>query len=260
MSGSFDQRGHLEIGDGKLIVCVGKKRSGKSVMGHLLAQSFPGDLIVLDIAGDDGPSGRDVVELHGTVDTLPRRWPEHLRPDKGGPMVVRYRPDAGSPTFLNDMDAIVGLALSHGRASGRCCLLVHEMGVLAKANSTPPHTRRMLMHNRHHRLTGIFCMPRPKVIDPLVLSQADLTYIFDVPNPDDRARIAHEIGWDPRDFDDAWRELRRHEYLRNDANEPRPEDDESPDYRLVHFPALPEDVVRGVLRRAHGEVEAESTR
>lgn len=251
MSGSFDSRDRLDISDGRIITAVGKKKSGKSVMGLLLFLSYPYDKLVIDVAGDDGPWGPDVHEISGDAETLPRKWPEHLRDDKL-PMTLRYVPDAGSSTFIEDMDAAVGLALSHGRRVGHCCVLVHEGGVLAQANRTPPHTRRALMHNRHNGLTAIFAMPRPQTVDPLVVQQSDLVYVFDVPNPHDRKRLAETIGWDPRDFDAAWRDLKVHEYLRYDANEPRPDNPDADDFRLVHFPALPEDVVAGVLRQAHG--------
>lgn len=244
MSGTFDARGQIDVNRGILAVCVGKKRSGKSVMGLMLFRSYPRDRIVIDVAGDDGPTGPDVITLSGDVETLPRRWPEHLRQEQQR-MTLRYVPDAGSPTFIEDMDAMVGLAMTHGD----CCIIIHEMGRLARANRTPPHTLRLLSHNRHSRVTGIFCMPRPQTVDPLVLAQADLIYAFEVPNPADRKRIAETIGWHPADYDAAIEQLGPHEYLRFDANEMKPAPDED-DPRLVHFPALPADVVNDVKKWA----------
>lgn len=249
MSGSFDDRGALDISDGRIILCVGKKRSGKSILAKLIFQSYPGDKVVIDVAGDDGPMGDGVLTIRGKVDDLPRRWPEEQR-DEDKPMTLRYVPDAGSSTFREDMDAVVGLALAHGlnqRHRGRigCCLLVHEIGVLAPAHRTQPHTMRALMHNRHNALTLVMCGPRPQVVDPLVLQQADVVYVFETMNPTDRKRLAESMGWHPVDFDEAVHDLARHEYLRFDANEMKPDAGED-DLRLVHFPPLPEDVVRTV--------------
>lgn len=252
---TFNQRGELEPSQGNIVTCVGKKRSGKSVMGLLIFRSYPGDRVVIDVAGDDGPVGPDIITLTGTVADLPRTWPEEERKELNGvpqPMTLRYVPDAGSPTFLEDMDCVAGLAYTHGD----CCLMVHEMGVLAPANRTPPHVRRILNHNRHQRLTCIFCLPRPKTMDPLVLSQADLVYVFDTPNAGDRARIAENIGWPGIDFDDAVQELGPHEYLRYDANEAKPEDDTAADLRLTHWPALPADDVAATLRWARGQASS----
>lgn len=250
MSGSFKDDGSIDWGDGKVVSLFGKKRSGKSIMGKYLLATFPGDRIVLDVAGDDGPHGPGVHELVGSVHELPTKWPEHLRED-GQYMTLRYAPDAGSPTFAEDMDAIVGLALRHGlqqRHKGRrgCLLLIHEIGVVAPANRTQPHMRRALMHNRHNALTMIACGPRPKVIDPLVLQQSDVVYVFELMNPEDRRRIAESIGWNPADFDTELATLRRFEHLRYDANEHQPEDDEETDPRLVIFPPLPSDIVASV--------------
>lgn len=255
--GSFNSRGQLDVLDGRIIVCQGKKRSGKSIMAGLFAMSYPGDLVVLDIAGDDGPTGKHVIDLSGTVDDIARRWPEERR-EGDARMVLRYVPDPGSPTFLDDMDAVVGLALHHGKVRGRCALLVHEMGVLAKVHQTRPHTRRALMHNRHHKLTMILCMPRSKVVDPLVLGQADLVYTFTLPNPDDRQRTAETIGWDPAELSEAVHGVPWHGYIRYDANEDAAEppagadptvwEREHPDMRLVEYPPLPAEDVRRVQR------------
>lgn len=250
MSGSFDSRGRLEISDGRVIFCAGKKKSGKSVLARVLFDSYGGDRVVLDVAGDDGPFGPDVIDLHGTVDTLPTRWPEEMRPDDGRRMTLRYVPDPGSATAAEDMDHIVGLAREQGKrlqSRGRVgvALLIHEVGLVAPEHNTRPHMKRALMQNRHDSLTLIMCGPRPKKIDTLVLSQSDLIYIFETRNPDDRKRLAENVGWAPRDLDAAVIGLGPHEYLRFDANEDQPEDGQ-PDIRLLHFPALPPDVVKGV--------------
>ncbi len=245
-SSTFAPDGTLDIHRGNIVTCVGKKGSGKSIVGLMLFKSYPRDKVVIDIAGDDGPIGPDVIDLHGDVETLPRKWPEHLRVDDR-PMILRYFPDAGSSTFLEDMDTVVGMAMAHQH----CCILVHEMGRLAPANQTPPHTMRVLQHNRHQGVTAIFCMPRPKTIDTLVIAQSDLIYVFETPSPADKQRLAEVMGWPPRGLAESVDDLRAHEYLRFDANEPKPNEGEI-DMRLLHFPPLPKEVVDDVKRWASG--------
>lgn len=247
MPGSFDDKGHLLIADGRIISCFGKKRSGKSIMGMLLFQSYPGDRIVIDVAGDDGPMGKDVHLLKGDVTNLPRRWPEYLREDKEQ-ITLRYVPDPGSATRLEDVDAIIGLALTHGN----CAVLIHETNYVAPAGRVPPHMNRLLHQNRHRHVTAILCDPRPLTVDALVLAQSDLVYIFEVNVVQDREKIAKTIGWSVRDFSDDVEELGAHEYLRFDSNQPKPAPDDEHDYRLVHFSALPADVVAKTKRWAHG--------
>lgn len=234
--GTLNSRGEIEPEKGVIITCLGKKRSGKSKMALLWFESYPYDRIVVDLNGTDGPH-KDVIELRGTVDDLPKKWPEHLRED-GKRMTLRYHPDAGSPTFLEDVDAVLGLAWS----TGRVCVLIHEVGQVAKSGRTPAHMLRILQSNRHRQLTVIMCCPRPYTVDPLVLGQADLVYVFELPNKRDRERVAEEIGWDTADFAAGINELAPHEYLRADTNENRPEDG-APDMRLIHCPALPAEVV-----------------
>ena len=247
MSGSFDRHGELVIGDGRIITCLGKKRSGKSKVGRLIFDSYPGDRLVIDVNGTDGPVN-GAVELRGSVDELETRWPEHLREDRE-PMLIRYVPDAGSPTCLEDMDHVLGLAWRKQDV----CVLVHEMGLLAPAGRTPPNCRRVLQSNRHRRVTLIACAPRPITMDPLVLQQSDVAYVFDLPNPDDRKRVADNIGWPPRDFDLQVQALKRHEFLRFDSNEDAPDDETQPDWRLVHCDPLPADVVAEIDRDRPGQ-------
>lgn len=239
--GTLTARGEIDPSKGVLISCFGKKGSGKSKMGLLWFQSYPYDRVVIDVNGTDGPH-KDVIELQGTVDELPTKWPEHLR-EKDQRMTLRYHPDVGSATFLEDCDAVIGMAYR----TGRVCVLIHEVGLIAPSGRTPPHMRRLLQSNRHRQITGIFCAPRPITVDVLVLAQSDLVYVFELPNPNDRRRVAENIGWPPADFDAAVHELGAHEYLRADTNEQPPEPGK-PDLRLVHFPALPAEVVRELDR------------
>jgi len=244
---TFNERGEIDPKQGAIITCIGKKRSGKSVMGLLFFRAYPGDKIVIDVAGDDGPVGEDVITIKGTAEDLPARWPEWLR-NGDDPMILRYVPDAGSKTMIEDMDAAVGLALAHGE----CAILVHEIGVLAKAGSTPRHTRRLLMHNRHNgATTAIFCGPRAQTVDTLVLQQADLVFTFELQGDADRKRIAEDIGWNPREFSQLVHGLGPHEHLMFDANMPKPQAGE-PDSRLQHREALPLEVVQDVKRWAEG--------
>jgi len=258
VAGSFDDDGHLDPNRGLIVVLCGKKESGKSVMGLALAMSYPYDLIVVDVAGDDGPmrgggnsGSHDVIEWHGPLDQLPAAFPESERRDgpdgRPRPIILRYVPDPGSATYLEDMDHLIGVAMAHRR----CMVLVHEGNVLAPSGKTPAHMRRALRFNRHNQVTLAFCGPRVITMDRLVLGQADLVYVFEMQVPEDRERIAKEIGWNPADFDAAVEDLGPHEYLLFDARMPKPEQGEQ-DLRLVHYPALPADYVAAVQRWAKG--------
>lgn len=262
MSGTFTLASGTGIDPeaGRILVFLGKKGSGKSVYAMLFAQAYPFDLVVIDVAGDDGPQGPDVVTITGTLGdgTIPTTWPEHRRLfDRAGQplrMILRFIPDHGSDTALDDMDAIVGLALRHGR----CALLIHEIGVVAPANQTRPNMRRFLMANRHRQVTGFLCGPRSKAMDTLVLAQADLVIVFELKGVGDRQRIAESIGWNTAEFHEAVLALGLHEYLRYDNNEPAPRAGGA-DLRLVHFPALPAAKVAQVKAWAGGARPARVT-
>lgn len=246
MSGSFDRKGNPLWDQGLITTCFGKKRSGKSVMGRVLFDSYPYDRIVISANKDDGPftdPKQDVFLLRGDVDSLPIDWPEDLRRD-GRRMTLRYEPDPGSPTMLDDCDAVLSMA----RRRGHVGILVHEVGLLAPSGKVPPNMKRLLHANRHDGAVGlILCGPRPITVDPLVLGQSDLVYTFELQVPADRQRIAEGIGWNPTEFSEWCEDLRTHEYLRFDANEDKPHPSE-PDLRLLHFDPLPADVVKEVSR------------
>jgi hypothetical protein len=211
------------------VAVVGKKGSGKSELAFLYFDSYPFDRATIDPAGDL-KMPEDTYEL---TTPLPARWPgetvKRVQAEMGQrphQQTLRFVPHFHEPDYLEDMDRVVGMAFAHGRT----CLFVDECHEAAPAGRTPPHMRRALRQGRHADLTLILATPRPLTVDPLVISQADYTYIFKLPNPNDRKRVAENIGWHPKDFDEAVHSLGDFSYLRYDAAN----DD------LARFPPLPQ--------------------
>jgi hypothetical protein len=196
---------------------LGKKGSGKSVLARRLWDTWPYDRLAID-------PHNDLHDEHSHVlrDPLPVRLPAPLdTEDERGSW--RYVPDPGSRTYVDDLDRAVGLAFNHRRTLLWC----DEVGDLTRAAYTPPFMRRALHQSRHRQLSMLLCGPRSIDINPMVIAQADLLYVFDMPHPRDRERVAEVIGYPPKDFAGAVQNLDDHEYLRWDGHE------------LVHFPKLP---------------------
>jgi hypothetical protein len=206
------------------ITIVGASESGKSVLARYFWDSWPYDRIVVDPTGDADP-GPDTKPVEAP---LPTTFPASVD-DEHRRVSLSFIADPGSPTYADDMDRAVGMALRH--PAKRCLLWVDEVTELTTANRTPPNMRRLLGQSRHHGTSWMLCGPRPIDVDPLVLSQATWVYVFDLPNPRDRRRVADTIGFDPGVFDAAVLDLGPHEYLRWDK---RAKD-------LAHYPALPPD-------------------
>lgn len=212
------------------IFVTGKKGYGKTELAYHLFDGYPFDRLLIDPNGDV-KTPEDTLELEAP---LPSRWPGELYREhferKKGPQTLAFRPDPGLAEWRDDMDRAVGLAFAHGRT----CLFVDEAHEAAPANQTPPHMRRALRQGRHADLTLILATPRPMTIDPLCISAADYVYVFKLPTPTDRRRVAENIGWDPRDFDDAVAALGKFEFLRYDHAADQ----------LAHYPKLPEHYIR----------------
>jgi hypothetical protein len=216
------------------IAVVGKKGTGKTELGWLLFESYPFDRLLIDPNGDIKPGEGPLVEIY--EDAIPARWPSNALGTGGDDgwernkrQTVRFIPDFGSPTFADDIDRALGLAYTHGKTMA----FIDECHEAMPAGRTPPHARRALRQGRHHDLSLILATPRPVTVDPLVIAQADWVYVFKLPNPNDRKRVAECIGWDPKTFDQGVFDLGPHEYLRYDSAR---ED-------LAHFPALPEHLI-----------------
>jgi len=218
--GGDDPLGRFKAEKSVFSFCCGKKGSGKSELAKMLYRTYPYDRLAIDPTHDLTDLGADVE----TIDELPGRFPVD---DDGERVSLRYTPDIGSPTYNDDLDRAVGLALYH--PNRRCFLLADEIADLTTASKTPPHMRRALAWGRHKNLHLAMCNPRPKDVNPLVISQADFVYVFRIPHPLDQERVAACIGWPPGEFAERVQALDQYEYLRYDAlNE-----------ELTHWPPLP---------------------
>lgn len=222
----------LPLSAGPLYICaVGRKGSGKSELARVLYLAYPFDRCVIDPTGDVGPtlpadSFRDVRE------PLPAKWP---RRDDEKVSSLRYKPRRSDPAYLEHLDRVIGWQLEH---KGPSCLWVDEIGRVAKRDKTLPRMSELLEEGRHSEVTLITCGPRPVEIDPLVIAQADYVYIFDLPQPGDRRRLADVMGYDAETLDDAIEALPQYGYLRFDAKAHK-----DSGLRLVEFDPLPAELV-----------------
>jgi hypothetical protein len=174
----------------------GKKGSGKSYLNRLLFDSYPYDRLCIDVNGNADPA--DSEKLTGD---LPRKFPEGVARvgEKRPARSLHYRAHPGAPTYRDDLDRAVGLALYP--QDHRTCLWAGEVGALMPHGRPGPHMATVLQQNRHYNVTFLADGPRPVYVDPLTIAQSDFVAVFRLPNPSDRRRIAEEIGFSPREFD-----------------------------------------------------------
>jgi hypothetical protein len=188
------------------IFCSGKKNCGKSHVCRAWWDSYPFDKLVIDVTHDI----RDDLRADGAQFTdldpqvLPARLPDPVD-DDAAPRAWTVCPDMGSPSWEDDVDRAVGLCM---RGKDNPTLLwVDEFGAVTSGNKTGPNMRRVLHHGRHHNLSLLLACPRPMDVDTLGISQADLVYTFRTPVVQDREKIAKNIGFEPREFDQVNAEL-----------------------------------------------------
>lgn len=182
----------------QITLVLGRKGSGKSVWAREAFRWWPGvDKLVIDPTGDADPG--DVLAGGVRCETV-RKLPDELpRPQRAGQNVaLRWIADPGSPTYRDDLDRAVGLALFP--KNRRVLLWVDEAGEVFPANRTGPNARTLLQQSRHWYTSLLMCCPRPITIDPLCIAQADRVVMYDLPHPRDRERVAASIGIEPREL------------------------------------------------------------
>jgi hypothetical protein len=224
----------LDPADSKQITVVGRKGSGKTELAYLFFDEYPFDRLAID-PNRDLKMPDEHLELASPV---PTHWPGEAfnrareragwKDDKR--QTLYYPPDFYEADYREEMDRALGMAFAHRRT----CVFFDECHEGAPATGTPPHMRRALRHGRHQDLFLILATPRPMTVDPLVITQADYLYVFDLPGKNDRKRVAENIGWNALDFDDAVLALPEFGYLRYDAAKKD----------LAEFPPLPSSIIR----------------
>lgn len=213
-----------------MISAWGRKGSGKSYFNRRIFRSYPLDRLVIDVNGNSDP-GAETEDLQVP---LPGRFPEGIAPlgERRRARSLRFRAHPGSPTYRDDLDRAVGVALYPQRQ--RCLLWAGEVGALMPHGRPGLHMATLLQQNRHYNVTAIFDGPRPVYVDPLTLAQSDLVAVYELPNPKDRERIANEIGFPPKQFHkecaETWRRG-KHWFLLWHAGE----------QRLFRHPPLPKE-------------------
>jgi hypothetical protein len=174
-----------------IISAFGRKGSGKTTFNRTLYRDYPLAKLCIDVNGEADP-GEDSQRISELERAMPPRTEGKPAPD------LHYVADPGSDTYRDDLDRAVGMAMyPTAEASLVWC---GEVGELCTGNRTGPHLRRLLMQSRHYRTSALFDGPRPTDIDRLVIAQSDYVAVFELPDPDDRERIAKVIGYPPRLF------------------------------------------------------------
>jgi hypothetical protein len=185
------------------ISAFGRKGSGKSAFNREIYRSYPGDKLAIDVNGNAEP-GEDAQKI--TAADLRKQWPapDTMPGERRKPRNLHFLADPGSATYEDDLDKAVGMALLPQKHpvmvwAGECTELMPK-------GRTGPAVRRLLRQSRHYTMSVLFDDPRPMWIDRLVLTQSNLIALFELPEPDDRKRVAQATGHNARKFDEICEE------------------------------------------------------
>jgi hypothetical protein len=185
------------------ISAFGKKGGGKSAFNREIFKSYPGHKIAIDVNGNAEP-GEGSEQI--TAADLRKQWPipATMPGERRKPRNLHYLADPGSPTYTDDLDRAVGMALLPKKLpvmlwSGECQELMPN-------GRGGPAIRRLLMQSRHYSMSVLFDSPRPMWLDRLVLLQSNLIALFEMPDPDDQKRVAQVTGHRPAKFSEICEE------------------------------------------------------
>jgi hypothetical protein len=189
------------------LTSFGKKNSGKSVFSRSFYRSWPGDKLCIDVNGNAGP-GEDAETVPIEV-ARGGKWPARQLQlgERPRPRNLYVRANPMSPTFVDDLDRAVGMALLP--QDHTTLLWAGEVNKLMPNGRPGPHLNTVLEQNRHYHVPVIFDGPRPVWLSPTVLMQADLVAVYRLPQVSDRKRIAECIGAEYSTFERVCRETWR---------------------------------------------------
>lgn len=210
----------LDPDKSSVVAAFGRKGTGKSYLSTMLFEAYPYDRLLIDNTGDVDP---------GFSFTSPWPYPEDQWPDppeQGQRGSWRLRPNhrtppekrgaTTAPQWRWDIDDALGFAMDHGRVA----VQVDEVGETFPVGKTLPMGDDML-HTLRHRNVSLFAAgPRPVGLDPLVLTQADLVAMFNLPHEIDVRRLAATLGLPDDELYGLIRGLdaEAHEFLLFDQN------------------------------------------
>ncbi len=217
----------LDPDKGAFVSIFGRKGSGKSELAKSYFRAYPYDRIVIDSNGDVDPNS----EFTFPVGPGAFEWPDpeewakwrHAAEQVGAQMPawpsLRYEIDftddslvTGTrvPRWLWLVDQVVKMAYHLGRP---VCIWLDEVGELAPAGRTPGNILQALHKGRHVNLTLLMAGPRPVDIEVLVLSQADLVCLFELPHDLDRDRVSKHLALPRAELDPLLDNLEPYGYL-----------------------------------------------
>lgn len=94
-----------------------------------------------------------------------------------------------------------------------CYVWVDEAGIVLPASGVSKAARTLLVQGRKREIGHLALHTRPREVDSNLIAQAAHVAVFDLPNPDDRRRIAELAGIPPRELDAHMGGLVEHGFL-----------------------------------------------
>lgn len=116
------------------------------------------------------------------------------------------------PTDPYDMDAYDALYRAMFASFPRY-VWADEAGIVLPVAGVPKGARILLVQGRKRSIGHLALHTRPREVDSNLIAQAAHVAVFDLPNPDDRKRVAELCGIPPRELDGMVAGLPEHGFL-----------------------------------------------
>lgn len=92
-------------------------------------------------------------------------------------------------------------------------VLCDEIGMVAPAKGSPRWVRTVYVQGRKRSIGHWGCHTRPREVDPNAIAQAQHVFVADLPNPDDRRRIAELADVPPDTLNGLLQQLQEFGFL-----------------------------------------------